>query len=163
MEYATATIANAEEYQRVLSTSAPVFLLFVSQHCAACAGSAPLFERIAGKYPAVTSRVLDCAQTPRHPEVTGTPTLLIYLNGNLVEKLKGFGPEDQQPQRVEALFKRYALLQDAAAPASPAAPPPQPPSGASPHAPGYRPPPAGGRAGSLPDRPGSDNPRSRRP
>ncbi|QDG55340.1 thioredoxin family protein [Pseudomonas sp. NIBRBAC000502773] len=148
MGYNIATVINAEEYLSILSTPAPVFLLFVSQHCAACAGSAPLFERIAGKYPAVTSRVLDCAQTPRHPEVTGTPTLLIYLNGNLVEKLKGFGPEDQQPQRVEALFKRYALLQDAAAPVSPAAPPPQPPSGASPHAPGHRPPPAGGRAGS---------------
>lgn len=160
MGIATATIANAMDYRRALSTSRPVFMLFVSDHCPACACSGPLFELIAGKYPSVVSLVLDCAKTPRHPDVTGTPTLLIFLNGTLMEKFKGFGPEDQQAQFLEDTFKRYARRKGARAPASPAAPPPSPPSGASPHAPGYRPPSAGGRADSLPDRPGSGNPRS---
>jgi thioredoxin 1 len=52
--------------------------------------------------------VLDCAQTPRHPEVTGTPTGLIYLNGQLKEKLQGFGPLEDQAQVVEDTFARYA-------------------------------------------------------
>ena len=148
MGYANGTIANAEDYQRVLSTSHPVFMLFVSQHCAACAGSAPLFKRIAGKYPSVVSLILDCARTPRHPEVTGTPTLLVFRDGALKEKINSFGPKAEQPLFLENTFNHYALGHDVTAPASPAAPPPLPPSGASPHAPGYRPPPAGGRAGS---------------
>ena len=108
MGLATATIANAEDYQRVLSTSRPVFLLFVSAHCPACTEAGPLFERVAAKYPNVLSMVLDCAQTPRHPEVTGTPTGLVYVNGELKEKLKGFGPLEDQAQLVEDTFARYA-------------------------------------------------------
>ena len=108
MGLATATIANAEDYQRVLSTSRPVFLLFVSAHCPACTEAVPLFEKVAARYPSVVSMVLDWAQTPRHPEVTGTPTGLIYLDGQLQEKLQGFGTLDDQAQVVEDTFARYA-------------------------------------------------------
>lgn len=108
MGIATAVIANAKDFQRVLRTKHPVFLLFVSQHCPACGDAAPLFEMIASKYPWVVSLVLDCAETPRHPEVTGTPTLLVYLDGVLKEKLKGFGPEEGQAALVERTFKLYA-------------------------------------------------------
>ncbi|WLH88059.1 thioredoxin family protein [Pseudomonas sp. FP453] len=108
MGLATATIANAEDYQRVLSSSRPVFLLFVSAHCPACTEAVPLFEMIAARYPSVMSLVLDCAHTPRHGEVTGTPTGLVYVNGQLQEKLQGFGPEEGQAALVEATFKRYA-------------------------------------------------------
>lgn len=127
MGIANATIANAEDYQRVLRTSSPVFMLFVSEHCGACVTAAPLFELIAGRYPSVVSLVLDCAQTPRHPEVTVTPTLLIFVEGTLMEKLKGFGPEDEQAQLVEETFKRYAQRRAATAPGSLDAPPPPPP------------------------------------
>ena len=89
MGYATATIANAQEYQRILNTKRPVFILFVSEHCPACVTAGPLFDRIARQYPRVRSLVVDCAKTPRHPDVTGTPTLLIYMRGTLMEKLKG--------------------------------------------------------------------------
>lgn len=108
MGYATATIANAEEYQRVLSTPQPVFLLFVSDHCPACSTAGPLFQEIASKYTSIVSLILDCAQTPRHPEVTGTPTLLVFLGGTLKEKFKGFGPEEEQAQFLQQTFRRYA-------------------------------------------------------
>ena len=163
MGIATATIATTDDYRRVQSSSRPVFMLFISAHCPACGVAGPLFEQIAAQYRSVVSLVLDCAKTPRHPQVTGTPTLLIFQNGTLMETFKGFGPEEQQAQFVEDTFKRYARRKAAITPASPAAPLPPPPSGASPHAPGYHPPPAGGRAGSSPGRPGSGNPRSRRP
>lgn len=163
MGYTTATIANAQEYQRILSTKRPLFILFVSEHCPACVAAGPMFDRIARQYPRVRSLVVDCAQTPRHPDVTGTPTLLIYLRGRLMEKLKGFGPETKQLGVVRSTFKRYSRRKVAKPPASPAAPLPSPPSSASPHAPGYRPPAAGGQAGSSPTPPGSGNPRSRQP
>src|SRR5471030_1506480 len=91
MGIATAVIKNVEEYEHLLTSHETVFMLFVSQHCPACGEAGPLFERIAGKYAAsVKSLVLDTAQTPRHPDVTGTPTLLIFQDGEMVEKLKGF-------------------------------------------------------------------------
>ncbi|NWC94472.1 MULTISPECIES: co-chaperone YbbN [unclassified Pseudomonas] len=111
MGMATAVIKNVEEYQRVLAAHKTVFMLFVSQHCPACGAAGPLFERVAGKYvTSVKSLVLDTAQTPRHPEVTGTPTLLIFQNGQMVEKLKGFGPWDEQEHAILETFSRYAKL-----------------------------------------------------
>lgn len=108
MGIATATIVNAEAFQRVLKTRRPVFLLFVSQHCPACTDASPLFVRVARQYPRALSLVLDCAETPRHPEVTGTPTLLIYQYGKLIRKLQGFGPEEDQKKLVRQTFKDYA-------------------------------------------------------
>ena len=91
MGIATAVIADAMAYQQVLKAHKTVFMLFVSQHCPACGEAGPLFERFARKYArTVKSLVLDTAHTPRHPEVTGTPTLLVFQNGKMINKLKGF-------------------------------------------------------------------------
>ncbi len=38
--------------------------------------------------------MLDTSQSPRHPNVTGTPTALFYKNGRLLKKLKGIGTEE---------------------------------------------------------------------
>lgn len=109
MGLANATIADAEELRRLTNMQCPVFILYVSNDCPACTTAAPLFESIAAKYPSVLSMVVDCAQTQRNEEVTGTPTGLLYLNGELKEKMKGFGPLDNQAQFVEDIFKRYTL------------------------------------------------------
>ncbi|OPB02950.1 hypothetical protein BFW89_14825 [Pseudomonas synxantha] len=163
MGVATRRISSAKEFNRVLNTPRPVFILFVSEHCPACAQAGSLFEQAAWKHPWLVSLVLDCAHTPRHPDVTGTPTLLIYQEGIVVEKLKGFGPLEEQEQCVTDIFNRYDLSKGASALASLDAPPLQLPSNANPHVPGYRPPPANGRAGSSPTPPGFDNPRSPQP
>ncbi|MBF6029034.1 thioredoxin family protein [Pseudomonas sp. P115] len=108
MGIATAIIDTDEEFQRVLDTPVPVFMLFVSQHCPACADAGPLFTRVASQYPQIKSMVLDTAETLRRSEVTGTPTLAVYRDGALMETFKGLGPEEDQPQLVEEIFKRYA-------------------------------------------------------
>lgn len=107
MGLATRKISSAREFEWVLNTPRPVFILFVSDHCPACMNAGPLFELTAWRHPWIVSLVLNCANTPRHPDVTGTPTLLIYLNGTLVEKLKGFGPEEDQVRFVGDTFRRY--------------------------------------------------------
>ncbi len=148
MGAATRKISSAEDFQRVLNTPRPVFILFVSEHCPACASATPLFESVAGRHPWIVSMVLDCAHTPRHPDVTGTPTLLIYERGARVELHKGLGPVEQQQQFVDGLFSRFDRSKAARPPASPAALQLQPPSIASPDAPDYRLPQADDRAGS---------------
>ena len=163
MGMATRIISSATAFERVLNTPRPVFLLFVSEHCPACAQAGSVFEQHAWQHPWVVSLVLDCAHTPRHPDVSGTPTLLIYRKGALVEQHKGLGPLEEQEQYVKDIFSRYDLSKGASALASLDAPPLQPRSNASLHVPGYRPPPAGGQAGSSPNLPGFDNPRSSPP
>lgn len=132
MGVATSRISSAKAFERALNTPRPVFLLFVSEHCPACEEAGPLFELTAWKHPWIVSLVLDCAHTPRHPEVTGTPTLLVYLNGARVEKFKGLGPMEDQEQFVQGIFNRYDQRKRANALVSPDAPPLQPRSTASP-------------------------------
>ncbi|TFY93026.1 thioredoxin [Pseudomonas nabeulensis] len=110
MGIATAVIASAEEYQQVLAAHPIVFMLFVSQHCPACADAGPLFERVAAQYAGnVKSLVLDTAETPRHPEVTGTPTLLVFKNARQVEKLRGLGAWEDQEDTLKEVFERHAM------------------------------------------------------
>ena len=159
MGVATRRISSAQGFNRVLNTPRPVFILFFSEHCPACAQACDFFEQAAWKHPWIVSLILDCANTPKHPDVTGTPTLLVYVDGVLADIFKGFGPWESQEQCVKDIFSRYDLSKGASALASPGALPLQPRSNASLHAPGYRPPPAGGRAGSSPTPPRFDSPR----
>jgi thioredoxin 1 len=55
----------------------------------------PVFRRIAEPYRQTADIfMLDTEQSPRHPNVTGTPTVLFYKGGKLLKKLKGIGTED---------------------------------------------------------------------
>jgi thioredoxin 1 len=108
MGIATTAIADASEYQKALQTQRAVFMLFVSPNCPACGEAEPLFLKVANRYRSRTKLyVLDTTQTPRHPSVTGTPTLLVLKNGKLVEKLKGFGPWETQEQTLKKTFTRH--------------------------------------------------------
>ena len=159
MGVATRRISSAQGFNRVLNTPRPVFILFFSEHCPACAQACHLFEQTAWKHPCIASRVREWAKPPKHPDGTGAPTLLVYVDGVLADIFKGFGPWESQEQCVKDIFSRYDLSKGASALASPGALPLQPRSNASLHAPGYRPPPAGGRAGSSPTPPRFDSPR----
>ena len=101
-------IDDADAYRRALQTQRTVFMLFVSPQCPACGTAKPLFSKVASRYRRQAALyVLDTSQTPRHPAVTGTPTLLILKNGRLVETLKGFGPWETQEQTLKKTFERH--------------------------------------------------------
>ena len=163
MGAANTLIHDLAEYKTILDQHPLVIVLFKSPYCAACMGVDRRFNRIADNYAGrVKSLLLDTTQLPKIEGVEGTPTLVVYRNGQEVENLKGVGSPDEQETVFEDVFSDYCS-KEAATPASPAAPQPQPPSNASPHVPGYRRPRAGGRAGSSLNRRGSDKRRSRRP
>ncbi|WP_421558586.1 thioredoxin domain-containing protein [Pseudomonas canadensis] len=109
MGIAKDVIASNEDYQRVLAAHPIVFMLFISKTCPACSSALELFKPIAEHYdPAVKSLVLDTAETARLEVVTGTPTLVVHVDGKIKEILKGFGPWETQEQTLKSLFKRYA-------------------------------------------------------
>lgn len=109
MGIAKDVIANNEDYLRVLAAHPIVFMLFVSEKCPICPIVLKLFEPIAEHYgPAVKSLVLDTAETPRLKQVTGTPTLVAHVDGQIKEVFKGFGPWETQEQTLKEIFSRYA-------------------------------------------------------
>ncbi|MGE1172864.1 thioredoxin family protein [Pseudomonas sp. BW7P1] len=82
-------------YRKVLKARHLVVLYFFNEHCGACVFASPVFLDIAKPFrPWMDIFMLDTAQSCRHPDVTGTPTVLFYKEGVLIKKLKGIGTEE---------------------------------------------------------------------
>jgi len=91
-------------YRKALKTWRPVILYFGSQHCPACETAGPVFRQIAEPYRHHAQiYMLNTSESPRHPDVTGTPTVLFYKEGKLLKKLKGIGTE----QTLQEDFARH--------------------------------------------------------
>lgn len=91
-------------YRKALNTWRTVIMYFGNQHCPACEWAEPVFRAIAEKYKDhACIYVLDTSKSPRHPKVTGTPTVLTYKNGKLLQKLKGIGTAET----LEEHFRKY--------------------------------------------------------
>jgi thioredoxin 1 len=89
----------APAFRKALRTWRPVILYFSSQYCPACEMAGPIFRRVAEAYRHFAHiYMLDIGESPRHPCVTGSPTVLFYKEGKLVKKLKGIGTEDTLAQ-----------------------------------------------------------------
>ena len=85
----------APVYRKALKTWRPVILYFASEHCPACETAGPVFRKIAAPYRLRANiYMLNTRESPRHPLVTGTPTVLFYKHGRLVKTLKGIGTEE---------------------------------------------------------------------
>lgn len=84
-----------DTYRKALKTWRPVILYFANEHCPACEWAGPVFREVAEPYRhRANIYMLNTSQSPRHPLVTGTPTVLFYKDGRLVKKLKGIGTEE---------------------------------------------------------------------
>jgi thioredoxin 1 len=91
----TSSSRLAPVYRKALKTWRPVILYFANEHCPACEFAGPIFRQIAEPYRhRANIYMLNTRESPRHPLVTGTPTVLFYKNGRLVKKLKGIGTEE---------------------------------------------------------------------
>lgn len=95
MNASNTTSTLAPVYRKALKTWRPVILYFANDHCPTCEWAGPIFRRIAEPYRLRANiYMLDTSQSPRRPNVTGTPTALFYKNGRLLKKLKGIGTEE---------------------------------------------------------------------
>ncbi|AKS09647.1 thioredoxin family protein [Pseudomonas trivialis] len=110
MGIAKDVITSIEDYQSMLASNRIVFLLFVMPDCPPCAKAVKLFEPIADTYDSIIkSMVLETAKTPRLPvEINSTPTLVTYVEGKVMEVIKGFGSWETQEQTLTEIFRRYA-------------------------------------------------------
>lgn len=85
----------APVYRKALKTWRPVILYFANEHCPACEWAGPIFRQTAEPYRhRANIYMLNTTEAPRHPQVTGTPTVLFYKHGRLMKKLKGIGSEE---------------------------------------------------------------------
>ena len=83
----------------VIQADTPVLVDFWATWCGPCLMIAPILEDIAAEYTEqVTVAKLDVDSNPATPMqfgVMGIPTLILFKNGEAVERITGYKPKDQ--------------------------------------------------------------------
>jgi thioredoxin 1 len=83
----------------------PVLVDFWAEWCGPCRMVAPVLEQIAaeqsGKLKIVKLNVDENQQTPMQFGVTGIPTMILFKDGQMVERIVGFMPKPQLLKRIE--------------------------------------------------------------
>lgn len=102
------TVENFE--QEVLRSPMPVLVEFTADWCAPCRQLAPVLEELAqewqGRIKIVAFDVDQAEASPRfllRYRVLGVPTLLLFVNGQVKERVTGFRPKKHLVKK----FQRY--------------------------------------------------------
>jgi thioredoxin 1 len=91
----------------VLKSDIPVLVDFWASWCAPCRMIAPIIEQIAEEYDGklkVAKMDVDASpETPAKLAITGIPTIVIFKNGEAVEKIVGAVPKNKIKELVDSL------------------------------------------------------------
>ncbi len=92
-------------FEQETSGETPVLVDFWAEWCGPCRMVAPVLEQIAteqtGKLRIVKLNVDENQHTPMHFGVSGIPTMILFKEGQAVERIVGFMPKPQLMKRLE--------------------------------------------------------------
>ena len=97
-------------WEAQVSQSRGIFVVyFWAPRCGHCTRYAPTFEELAKEYAGkITFAKLNCDENPdvaNRCEIRGTPTLVIYRNGEKIDSIVGGTPKVQLQARLDNLLK----------------------------------------------------------
>lgn len=113
MSHPTFEVTDQDFKAEVLNSSVPVLVEFTADWCPPCKMLAPIVHDIARKYEGkLRVGLLDNdvnPQTIRDYGVMGLPTLILFVNGQPVERITGFKPRE----RIEAKLVPHLTMEQA--------------------------------------------------
>ena len=99
-------ISDAVFAREVLDFEGPVLAEFFSPHCGHCVRLAPVIDELAATYAGRVKFVLIDIEHERtiaaQQSIEGTPTILFYKRGRLVDRVVGALPKEELARRIDS-------------------------------------------------------------
>ena len=101
------SVSDSSFDQEVLKSDLPVLVDFSAEWCGPCKSLAPIVESLAQEYSGrvkfVQLDIDENRQTPTSFGIMAVPTLILFKDGEVVDKVTGFKPKAVLTQHLEKL------------------------------------------------------------
>ena len=101
-------VSDATFDQEVLKSEQPVLVDFWAVWCGPCKAIAPIVDSVAatfaGKLKVIKVNVDENGATPSRYGIRGIPALLFFKNGQVVDQVVGYKPQEEIEEKVKLLL-----------------------------------------------------------